>query len=191
MDLKFSRNSPLGGAGDEAEDPDGPVPPEEALIPDLSPQTQQIANLEAHLAEEREHTLRAVADLQNFRRRAAEERSQQALYANQELVAELLPILDNFERATECQVEGPAAESLYTGVCMILTQLREVLTRFGVERMVTEGEFFDPARHEAVARVETREACEGTIVGEAQSGYTLNGKVVRAAQVAVAVEPPS
>jgi len=145
--------------------------------------------LEAELAEVREAHLRAVADLQNFRRRAGEERVQQLQYANEQLLMELLPILDNFERATGCSVEGDAAQSLLRGVCMVQQQFMEVLARFGVERMKTEGEFFDPARHDAIERVETDKVCEGTIVGEVVPGYALNGRVIRPAKVRVAAQP--
>ena len=148
-----------------------------------------LAALEAELAEVREAHLRAVADLQNFRRRSAEERAQQLQYANEQLVLELLPVLDNFERATGCTVEGSAAENLLRGVCMVQQQFIAALGHFGVARMTTAGQAFDPALHEAVERVETDEVEEGTIVGEALPGYTLNGRVIRPAKVRVAVAP--
>ena len=168
-------------AGDEGATEEAPDMAEAIVL-------DRAAELERELAEEHERHLRAVAELQNFRRRTAEERAQQLQFANQQLVHELLPILDNFERATGCEVDSEAARSLLRGVCMILEQLREVLTRFGVERIATVGEFFDPARHEAVERVETKAVCEGTIVEEVLPGYTLNGRVVRPAKVKVAVD---
>lgn len=149
----------------------------------------RLVALEDQLATKHEDFLRAVADLHNFRRRAAEERAQQLQFANEGLVSELLPVLDNFDRATECQVEGEAAQNVLRGVCMIREQLYGVLTNFGVEQMVTVGRAFDPALHEAIERVETREAAEGTIVAEVLAGYTLNGRVIRAAKVKVAAAP--
>jgi molecular chaperone GrpE len=148
-----------------------------------------LSQLEAELAEVKEAHLRAVADLQNFRRRSAEERAQQMQFANEQLVLELLPLLDNFERATGCEVDGEAAQSLLRGVCMVQQQFHEVLERFGVQRLETTGAMFDPAQHDALERVETNEVCEGTIVGEVLPGYTLNGRVIRPAKVKVAVEP--
>ena len=148
-----------------------------------------LSQLEAELAETRESHLRAVADLQNFRRRSAEERAQQMQFANEAIITELLPLLDNFERATGCEVEGEAAQSLLRGVCMVQQQFRDVLARFGAVRMETAGRFFDPALHDAIERVETNEVCEGTIVAEVVPGYTLNGRVIRPARVKVAVEP--
>lgn len=149
----------------------------------------RVVELEAAVAEARDAHLRAVADLQNYRRRSAEERAQQLQFANEGLVSELLPIIDNFERASVCEVDSEAARNLLRGVCMIQQQLHEVLTRFGVQRLETAGAFFDPALHEALERVETDEVCEGTIVGELEPGYTINGRVVRPAKVKVAVPP--
>lgn len=149
----------------------------------------RVAQLEDDLAAAKENHLRAIADLQNFRRRSAEERAQQIQFANEGLIADLLPILDNFARATCCDVDTDAARNLLRGVCMVEQQFRDVLTRFGAERIVTQDQFFDPAVHEAVERVETNDVCEGTIVGEIEPGYTLNGRLLRAAKVRVAVQP--
>lgn len=162
------------------------VPEEVAGEPESE---QLLAQLERELAEVRESHLRAVADLQNFRRRAAEERVQQMKCANEQLILELLPLLDNFERATGCEVDGEAAQSLLRGVCMILQQLQDLLGRFGVERIQATDQFFDPALHDAIERVETNEVCEGTIVEEVLPGYKLNDRVIRPARVKVAVEP--
>ena len=149
----------------------------------------RVIELEGELHKAREDHLRAIADLQNFRRRTNEERIQQAQFANEGLVSEILPVLDNFERATGCEVDSETGRNLLRGICMVEQQLRDVLTRFGVERMKTVDEFFDPAWHEAVERVETNDVCEGTIVGEVEPGYVLNGRLVRAAKVKVAVQP--
>ena len=148
-----------------------------------------VARLEQELANEHERYLRAVAELQNFRRRAAEERIQQLQFANETLLADLLPVLDNFERALSHHAETEADEALLQGVRMILGQFRDVFTKFGVAPIPTENQAFDPSLHEAVERVETKEAREGTIIEETLKGYTLNGRVLRAAKVKVAVSP--
>ncbi|MCE5239942.1 nucleotide exchange factor GrpE [bacterium] len=175
------------------DEPQGDVatPPDDSAeeAGDASRSDDLLAALEAELAEVREAHLRAVADLQNFRRRSAEERAQQLQYANEQLILELLPVLDNFERATGCTVEGDAAENLLRGVCMVQQQFIAALGHFGVARMTTTGQAFDPALHDAVERVETDEVGEGTIVGEALPGYTLSGRVIRPAKVRVAVAP--
>lgn len=160
--------------------------PEELAAEGLS---GRVAQLEDELATAKENYLRAVADLQNFRRRSAEERIQQVQFANETLISDLLPILDNFARATGCDVDTEAARNLLRGVCMVEQQFRDVLARFGAQHIVTEDAFFDPALHEAIERVETNDVCEGTIVGEVEPGYTLNGRLLRAAKVRVAVQP--
>ncbi len=170
----------------EIEEEKLPAAPEEE--PDTSTE-QRLLELEQQLVTKHEDYLRAVADLQNFRRRSAEERAQQLQYANEQLILELLPVLDNFDRATGCTVEGEAAQSLYRGICMVRDQLFDVLTRFGVAPIPAKGAMFDPALHEAVERVTDSAVCEGTIVAEVLPGYTLNGRVIRAAKVKVAVEP--
>ena len=170
---------------DEASEQEGATP-EEAAVADLG---DRLTELENELAVSRENYLRAVADLQNFRRRSAEERQQHTQFANEGLITELLPIVDNFARATGCEVDTDAARSLLRGVCMVEQQLLDVLMRFGVQRINTTDQFFDPAFHEAVERVETNDVCEGMIVGELQPGYTLNGRLLRPARVKVAVEP--
>ena len=160
--------------------------PEEVAAEGLS---GRLAALEAELGAAREAHLRSVADLQNFRRRVNEERALQLQFANEGLISEILPVLDNFERASGCEVDTDAARNLLRGVCMVEQQFRDILTRFGVQRIVTTDSFFDPAQHEAVERVETNEVCEGTVVGEVEPGYALNGRVIRVAKVKVAVPP--
>lgn len=98
-------------------------------------------------------------------------------------------MLDNFERALACEVSDEGARNVLKGVLMIEQQMRDVLRRNGVEKLPTVGLPFDPATHEALARVETVEVEEGTVVAELEPGYALNGRVVRAAKVSVAVAP--
>ncbi|MEI6500047.1 MAG: nucleotide exchange factor GrpE [Armatimonadota bacterium] len=179
----FDEDSTPSTEGAAAQAADVPV---EGAAEDLS---ERLAALEAELAAAREAHLRSVADLQNFRRRVNEERAVQLQFANEGLISEVLPVLDNFERATGCEVDTDAARNLLRGVCMVEQQFRDILTRFGVQRIVTLGQFFDPAQHEAVERVVTEEVCEGTIVGEVEPGYALNGRVIRPARVKVAVAP--
>jgi molecular chaperone GrpE len=184
-DTKSDQTPVAAGRDTEAE-----AEPDPAPVEGTPPTAEELlSDLELQLAAERENALRAIADLQNFRRRAAEERVQQLQFANEQLIAAVLPVLDNFGRATECQVEGEAAQNLHRGVCMIRDQLYQVLASFGVQQGVNLGQMFDPALHEAVERVETTEVCEGTVVEEVLPGYTLNGRVIRPARVKVAVAP--
>jgi molecular chaperone GrpE len=104
-------------------------------------------------------------------------------------VRELLPILDNFDRALASARGATGAESVLTGVELIQRELLRVLERAGVTRYSAVGQPFDPTRHEAIARVMSVDAAPNTVVSETAPGYMLHGRVVRPAMVAVAGAP--
>jgi len=135
------------------------------------------------------HYLRARADLDNARKRMQRDKEEFVKYANERLLSEVIPILENFERAFTAAEKVPATHNFAIGVEMILKQLREVLARYGVEELHPEGEPFDPARHEAAESVETTEHPDHTVLDVLQRGYVLNGRVVQPAVVRVAVDP--
>lgn len=133
--------------------------------------------------------LRAVAELDNARKRAQREREDYIRYANESLLRELLPVLDNFDRALRAAREAEEAPGLLAGVELIRRELLKVLEKFGVTSYTAVGQPFDPEKHEAVMRLETTEHPEMTVVEETLSGYLLNGKVLRPAMVTVAMRP--
>jgi molecular chaperone GrpE len=151
----------------------------------------QLGAKDEELAQARDHFLRERADLENFKRRAQRERAEAARYANEPLLRELLPVIDNLERAL--RAAGPAGGSdsaaIASGVEMVLKQFAEILSRFGVSRVASEREPFDPSHHEALALVETHEHPAGTILEEHAAGYRLHDRLLRAAQVTVAKSP--
>lgn len=136
-----------------------------------------------------DRALRALADLDNYKKRVQREREEWGRYATESLLREILPVLDNFDRAIHAAKEAPQAESLLAGVDLIRRELLKALESAGVTPYGAEGERFDPERHEAVMRVEASEAPEGMVVQELRRGYLLNGKVLRPAQVSVAMRP--
>ncbi len=144
---------------------------------------------QARYAEEHEKYLRALADLQNYRRRAAQEMAQRQQYANEALLAELLPVGDSCEQALASMGGTDDIANVAKGIEMILAQLRGFLKRQGVERIDPQGEPFDPDLHEAVEAVPTAEVAANTIIAVEQPGYVLHDRVLRAAQVKVAVAP--
>jgi molecular chaperone GrpE len=165
----------------------GEAAPEE---PAETPPEERIVALQMALEAEKDGRLRALAELQNFRRRSQEERAQQLLYANERLMDELLPVLEHFQMACDAAEATEETRIVCKGYEMVLGQLRDVLTRFGMTEIPVEpGTFFDPAVHEAVERVVTEEPCEGTVVRVLRKGYRLHDRVLRPAQVAVAVAP--
>jgi molecular chaperone GrpE len=142
--------------------------------------------LKAERDELKDLLLRRQAEFDNFRRRTEKERSEYLQYAGMEMVKDVLPILDDFERAFK--VEGASPEYV-KGIEMIYNRMFETLKKMGLEPMVTTGETFDPHLHQAVERVETADAEEGVIMGEFQRGYRFKDKLLRPAMVRVAVKP--
>ena len=127
---------------------------------------------------------RRQAEFDNFRKRTEKERSEYVQYAGMELVRELLPILDDFDRAMK--VEGGNPEYV-KGVQIIHSRTFDTLKKQGLEPIETAGKTFDPHLHQAVERVETRDSPEGAILGEFQRGYNFKGKLLRPSMVKVAV----
>lgn len=126
--------------------------------------------------------MRLMADFQNFKKRAAKEKTDLYQYANEKIVTELLTVLDNFERALE-QEAGDAG--FKEGMELIFKQLGDVLEKSGLAEIEALGEDFDPNFHNAVMTEESEEYESGKISGVLQKGYTLNGKVIRPSMVKV------
>ena len=142
-------------------------------------------------AEAQDRYLRALADFDNFRRRVARERDDWRRQAQEELLREILPVLDNFDRALAAAPASRVddAGGFRAGVELIHRDFLSALERLGVRPFSAMGEPFDPQRHEAVARVEQEDVADHTVVGEAQRGFLFRDRVLRPARVVVAVEP--
>jgi molecular chaperone GrpE len=134
----------------------------------------------------RERLLRLQAEFENFKKRQSRERGEQRRNAHIAILKEFLPILDSLERAVE-HGDGSDPGKIVEGVQLVLKQLKENFTQFGVTRMESRGDTFDPHVHEAMSRVETDgDPPDGTVVEVYQEGYFLDGKVLRPAMVGVA-----
>ena len=172
---------------------DIPDPDREALALEPEEEIRHLREaLEAKSREVEEHRdrhLRAAAEFDNARKRAARERDEYSRYANESLLRELLPVLDNFERALQAVRGEPAAAAVTAGVELIQRELLRVLEKFGVTSFTSVGQPFDPERHEAIARVPAQGRPEGTVADETARGYLLNGRVLRPAMVTVASSP--
>lgn len=140
--------------------------------------------LEAVLVAERERALRLRADFDNYRKRAERERAEIERYALTDALRELLPVVDNLERALSAQSDG---SDLRKGVEMIVRQLYELLKRLGLSPIPAVGERFDPAVHEAVFFEESDSVTIPTVAEELQRGYRLNERLLRPSLVKVAV----
>ena len=157
--------------------------PADVTVEDV-PEEDNAAQLEAQLQEKNDRILRLQADFENFRRRTMKEKEELAAVITQNLLTDLLPLLDNFERAMA--VEQTDVEAFQKGVEMIFTQLREVLDKHGLENIEADGQLFDPNIHQAVMRVENPDVEDGTITQVLQKGYQAKGRIIRPAMVQVA-----
>lgn len=137
--------------------------------------------------------LRLAAEFENYKRLAQKEQRDYSRFANESLLKEILPILDNLERAIKASKEasqaGGKGDGLIQGVELTLKQFGEVLSKFGVQPIASVGQVFDPTRHQAVARVESDKVPSNTVAEEYQKGYLLHERVLRPAMVSVATAP--
>ncbi len=168
---------PSAGEAEEA------APDAAAEAPEEDPEALREKH-EAELAEKENRYLRLQADFENFRRRTRQEKEELAAVVTQNLLKDLLPFLDNFERALAAETTD--AESLRAGVEMMYKQLVEALKKEGLEYIETKDKTFDPNFHQAVMRVEDPEKEDGAIVAELQKGYMVKGRVIRPSMVQVA-----
>jgi molecular chaperone GrpE len=166
--------------------PDRDSVPAETLEGQLAAVTADRDRLAAEKNELYDRLLRAHAEFDNARRRAERERSDFLQFAAMELVRDILPVLDDFERA----LKVPTADREYAkGVELIYQRLSDTMKKLGLEPIEAVGKPFDPNLHQAVERVETEEAGDQTVLGEFQRGYHFKGKLLRPAMVRVAVRP--
>ena len=170
--------------------PETPAPAAESasLSPEQMVELQQRA---AKADENWERLLRATADFDNFKKRAAREKTEAAQYANASLLQKLLPILDNFEMALAAaqNAQGDKLAALQSGVSMIQQQLRAVLVENGLEEVDATGKAFDPNFHEAISQQESAEVAEGNVLQQLRKGYKFKERLLRPATVIVAKKP--
>lgn len=133
--------------------------------------------------------LRLAAEFENYKRLNQREQREQIRYGNEQILRELLPVVDNLERAIESAKENRSQDGLILGVDLTLKQLTGALTKFGIRPVVSIGEPFDPARHQAVSQVASDNVPPNTIVEEFQKGYLLHDRILRAAMVSVSTGP--
>jgi molecular chaperone GrpE len=136
-----------------------------------------------------ERSLRIMAEFDNAKKRAAREREDYTRSANESLLREMLPVLDNFDRALQAARTAPGAAAVVAGIELIQRELLRVLEKFGAVPFDSVGQPFDPTRHEAVARIHDPDRPDMTVVSETARGYLLNGRVLRPAMVTVAMAP--
>lgn len=164
----------------------------EDLREEMTNEEQEVTRLKEELTLAQEDVkdltdkyLRSLADLDNQRKRTIKEKEETLKYANERLILEILPVLDNFERAIEAGEDSDNTKKLLDGVKLIFRQLSDVLQKEGVRSFDSVGEKFDPYKHEAFLAIESKEHEPSTILEEIEKGYILKDKVIRPAKVTV------
>ena len=175
--------APLPGAAPEAELPPGAAAPEADLATKLAEKTKEAEEYYNRL-------LRVSAEMENLKKRVEREKADLLRFANENLIKELLPVVDNLERALEHGRELKAPTPLLEGVERVYQAFLAALARFGVTSIVSVGQLFDPAYHNAVMQEEAPEAADCTVLKELQKGYLLHDRLLRPAMVVVARNAP-
>ncbi len=147
--------------------------------------TSKIKELEAQLEEKENRYLRLLADFDNFRRRTKVEREADEKYRAQHLITNLLPAIDNFERAMQIEPDNEQTKALLEGVGMVYRSIIEALKSEGAEQIEAVGNEFDPNLHQAVMQAEEDGTEENIILEEFQKGYVLKDRVIRPSMVKV------
>jgi molecular chaperone GrpE len=185
--------------------PDAAIPPHAEADPALTPEQQnmeqlvsgaaklaeKVSTLEGQIADLTDRLLRAHAEMDNLRKRAAKEKEDTAKYAIQKFASDVVGVADNFERAITSVPAGAAAEdtafkSLLDGVSLTEREFLNVLERHGVRRIAPQGQPFNPHQHQAVMEAQDPSVPPGTIVQVYQNGYAIEDRVLRPAMVVVA-----
>ena len=156
--------------------------PRDAAEPDIE-------ELKRQLEERQDRLMRALAETDNVRRRAQRDREDYVKYATEALLRDIIPVIDNLDRALNAARAAGESGTVVSGVELIQRELLRVLEKAGLSRYSAVGERFDPTRHEAIARVVSTDRPPDTVVQETAAGYLLNGRVLRPAMVAVAGAP--
>src|ERR1700677_5127206 len=155
----------------------------------ISPEETEVLKTKAAKADEHwDRLLRTTADFDNFKKRAARERTEAIQFANASLLQKLLPVLDSFEMALAAAqtAKDGKTSSLQTGIAMVQSQLKNILLESGLEEIDATGKPFDPTQHEAVSQQETKDVPEGQVVQQIRKGYKLRERLIRPAGVIVA-----
>ncbi len=150
----------------------------------------EIERLRAEIADLKDRWLRERADLENFKRRQTRDKAEALRFANEGLLRDLLPIIDNLHRAVEHARTSHEVDAIADGVDMTLRTLTDTLERHGVKIVEALGRPFDPTHHEAIGHIESEHPAN-TVVDEHQRGYLLHDRLLRPALVTIGKPPPS
>jgi len=148
-----------------------------------------VSKLQSEISALNDALMRTMAESQNIQRRLRNQMEQDRKYANESLIKEMIPVLDNFDRSIAAAQRGASPEAVIDGVVAVDKSLRRALEQFGLERLEVVGKPFDPSIHEAIVAVETSDVDPDTVTDELEAGYILADRVVRPARVRVSKAP--
>jgi molecular chaperone GrpE len=152
---------------------------------------EKLGKLTEEANQHRDRYLRAVAEMENIRRRGIKDKEEARRYGALSLIEELLPVTDNFELGLSATEQHEGGKAFAEGFSMVLTQLKQVLEQNGVERIDPTGEAFDPNFHESVSSRHDDEVPEGHVIEVHRVGYRLHDRLIRAATVVISEGPAS
>ena len=163
----------------------------ETLASELVNLREQLKTAELEAKNNHDRFVRQVAETENFKKRSTRERDDAIRFANESLIKELLPVIDNLERAIghAAGAGDDNSKPLVDGVELVLKALLDVLSKFGVTQISAVGQPFDPSKHEAIAQVTSDIHAPNTVIEEIHKGYQLRDRLLRAALVSVAKSP--
>lgn len=149
----------------------------------------EVEKLKAELEKAKSDNLYLRADFDNFRKNSIKERSELMKYGSERLIQDFLGVLDNFERALQMEVKDGNWAAFRDGVNLIAGEMKSLLQRSGVEEVKSEGEAFDPAKHEALSSEPRTDMPAGHVARVFKKAYKMHDKLIRPAQVTVATQP--
>ncbi|HEX7504317.1 MAG TPA: nucleotide exchange factor GrpE [Syntrophales bacterium] len=170
-----------------------PAPESAPEIVGVDDQRARLVTKEKEAAENHDRYLRAMAEMDNYKKRAARDKEDAIKYGNEKLIKDILPILDSLDRALHQSSDLSVRnnfEAFKQGLELIHSQILGCLERHGVIKITAKGEEFDPDRHQALMQVETPEMESNRVVDEYESGYTLHGRLLRPTKVSVSKNIP-
>jgi len=180
-----------GGKEDETNQGSSSLKPEEAESEKPEKQLRSLLEQkEEELLQKHDHLLRTQAEFENYKKRTIREKADLMKFGNEALMSELLSIIDALERSLEHAHRSNQKDALVDGIELVKKELLKKLEKFGLKQIATQGETFDPHKHEAIAQIETAEYPENAIIEELQKGYLVHDRLLRPATVRVTKAPP-
>ena len=173
----------------ERKDADAGEPEEDKIVEisekELNRLKDELEAKKREVSEYKDRLLRLAAEMENLRKRLDKEKQEHVKFANENLIKQLLPVIDNLERTIEHAKQSQNLDGLVEGVEMTLKGFLEVLEQFGCKIIEAEGETFDPMYHEAIQKQESEHVPENRVICQYQKGYVMNDRLLRPAKVVV------